>query len=312
MVVSSQLAIRPKNLSEFEGQPEIRRQLEVILGSARTRGDLPGHLLFSGPPGLGKTTLANVVGAELGVPLITSVGGSLEKPADVITLLQSFRSPTVVFIDEIHGMSKLASETLYSAMEDGFVSVAVGDQHVPLHLAPFVLVGATTQQGSLLQPLRDRFSFIGRLNLYSVDDLTSIVSRNAEKMGIGISREAAHLIAERSQGTPRIAQSLLGRVRDVAVVQEHPEITPEVVSETMEMFGVDNLGLDDISRRVLRVLHEQFSGGPVGGSSLASAVGEPLGTLESVYEPHLMEYGLLQRTPKGRVLTDAGRAHLGV
>lgn len=310
-------AMRPEMLDGFAGQPEVSKQLNVILGSARNRGQLPDHMLFSGPPGLGKTTLANIVANELGLPIVTASGPALETPADVLSLLQSRSEPGVVFIDEIHRMSKVAEETLYPAMEDGTVPIRIGDgasaEHLELPVTAFALVGATTQVGMVSGPLRDRFGFQGRLTLYTPEDLADIVKENAKKLGVGIDKHAALEIASRSRGTPRVANSLLSRVRDMVETQEGVKrVSKKLAQEALDMFGVDKLGVDAMGRHIIEVICEKFNGGPVGLGSIASAVGETPATLENVYEPHLMSVGLLSRSKQGRVATDKAYEHLGL
>lgn len=309
-------AMRPERLKDFSGQPNISRQLGVLLGSARSREALPDHLLFSGPPGLGKTTLASIVANELSLPLVTASGPALETPADVLMLLQGRNVPGVVFIDEIHRMGKAAEETLYPAMEDGSIPIRIGDgpgaEHITVDVTPFVLVGATTQVGLVAGPLRDRFGFQGRLQPYDVDSLAKIVRTNARKLGLKMDPKAAKVIGTRSRGTPRVANSLLNRVRDVAEVEGLERVSPTVATEALDQFGVDALGLDEVSRQILHVLCTQFNGGPVGLSSLSSAIDETTSTIETVYEPHLMAMGLLQRGRQGRVATDAAYEHLGL
>lgn len=316
MAYSSRDAMRPAGLKDFTGQPAIEKQLAVVLGSARSRGALPDHMLFSGPPGLGKTTLAHIVANELELPITTASGPSLETPADVLSLLQSRTEPGVVFVDEIHRMSRVAEETLYPALEDGEIPIRIGEgptaEHVMIPVMPFTLVAATTQVGLLSAPLRDRFGFQGLLHPYGVDALTDIVRANARKMSLTMDAKAARAVASRSRGTPRVANSLLSRVRDVAEVEGVKRVSQQAAEAAMDAFGVDTLGIDQMGRRILEVLCTQFGGGPVGLTSLASAVGETTSTIESVYEPLLMATGLMQRTPQGRVATVAAYAHIGL
>lgn len=307
-------AMRPVRLSDFTGQPKVGAQLEVLLGSARKRSALPDHVLLSGPPGLGKTTLAHIVGHELDLPVTTASGPGLETPADVLMLLQGRAVPGVVFIDEIHRMGRAAEETLYPAMEDGSIPIRLGEgagaEHVEIPVVPFTLVGATTQVGLLSGPLRDRFGFQGRLRPYSDEALTEIVQANAGKLGLELGDGAAGVIASRSRGTPRVANGLLSRVRDVAAVADQPKVSADDARASLDKFGVDELGLDEMSRTILRVLCTQFGGGPVGLNSLASAVGETSTTVESVYEPHLLSVGMLRRGSRGRVATELAFEHL--
>lgn len=308
--------MRPTTLKNFTGQPKVGGQLEVLLGSARKRDALPDHLLLSGPPGLGKTTLAAIVANELDVPMISASGPALETPADVLMLLQGRSVPGVVFIDEIHRMGKAAEETLYPAMEDGSIPIRIGDgpsaEHITVDVVPFVLVGATTQVGLVASPLRDRFGFQGRLQPYDEAALTRIVKANSKKLGLKLDPKAAEVIAGRSRGTPRVANGLLSRVRDVAEVQGLEKVTKADAVTSLEQFGIDALGVDEVGRHILTTLCTQFNGGPVGLTSLASAANETVSTIETVYEPHLMSVGLLQRGKQGRVATDAAFDHLGL
>lgn len=309
-------AMRPTRLEDFTGQSEISTQLNYLLGSSRKREALPDHMLFSGPPGLGKTTLADIVANELDLPLIAASGPALETPADMLMLMQGRRVPGVVFIDEIHRMSKTAAETLYPAMEDGRIPIRIGDgpgaEHISVDVIPFVLVGATTQSGMVPGPLRDRFGYQGRLQPYSVEDLTTIVEKNAVKLGLDLGPDAAEIVASRSRGTPRVANGLLKRVRDVAEVNGLEKVSSADADQALRHFGVDALGIDEEGRRILETLCVKFKGGPVGLSSLASAVGETVTTVETVYEPHLLEAGLLRRGPRGREATDLAFEHLGI
>lgn len=308
--------LRPTRLSEFGGQPELSRDLSILIGAARKRGQLCDHVLLSGPPGLGKTTLAAVIANELGVPLVTASAPALEKAGDIASLLSSLNSPTVVFVDELHALPRAAEEMLYSALEDGVLDFIIGEgvksRTIRIQLAPFVLIGATTQSGLLAAPLRDRFGFHGRVKLYDTESLAAIVSRSAKILGVDLDVDAAAIIAGRSRGTPRVANRWLRRVRDWGQVHGNTTIDAEVAVEALENFGVDTLGLDELGREILLTLISQFKGGPVGVSTLAAAVGEAPATIEEVYEPHLMRSGLLARTPRGRVATDAAWTHLGL
>lgn len=309
-------AMRPESLDSFTGQPDLSRKLDMLLSSARDRGQLPDHTLFAGPPGLGKTTLAHIIAAELSLPITTVTGPSLEKPADVIPLLHGRSAPGVVFIDEIHRMGAAAEETLYPAMEDGSIPIRIGEgrdaEHVTIPVAPFVVVGATTQVGLLSAPLRDRFGFHGRLQPYSPESLAQIIMTNADKMDTPLLESAAGTIASRSRGTPRVANQLLSRVRDYGRFEKLTSISAEDAARALDLFGIDSLGLDEVGRSLLQVLCGQFNGGPVGLSSLASSVGETTGTLETVYEPHLMSTGLIRRLPQGRIATCKGFEHVGL
>jgi Holliday junction DNA helicase RuvB len=309
-------ALRPRSLDEFSGQPELVRDMRILLGAANSRNQLCDHVLLSGPPGLGKTTLAGLISTELSIPLIITSAPALTKPGDVASLLSSLREPSVVFIDEIHSLPTSAEELLYPALEDGMLDLVIGEgnkaRSLRVPLQPFVLVGATTASGLLSGPLRDRFGFQARLKLYQESDLANIVERSAGLLGLDCTPEAALVIAGRSRGTPRVANRWLRRVRDWAQVNNLPHIDADVAETALEAFGVDRLGLDELGREILLSLISQFAGGPVGVSTLAAAVGESPNTLEEVYEPHLMRAGLLARTPRGRVATDAAWTHLGL
>jgi len=340
--------LRPSTLEEFGGQPALCKDLSVVLAAAKKRNQMPDHLLFSGPPGTGKTTLACIIATELGVPLVTTSAPAIERPGDIAALLSGLRGPHVVFIDEIHRLDRRAEELLYSAMEDGVLDIVVGEgaatRSVRIPVAPFTLVGATTMSGLLSGPLRDRFGFSGRFVLYDTTDLAKIVLRSASLLNIEIDEEASIVIAGRSRGTPRVANRLLRRVRDW--VQVHHEVTDntrevansgsrdgnqyldsqtgndinistKVIDSSMaisalESFGVDTLGLDALGRDIILALIAQFKGGPVGLSTLAAAVGEAPATIELVYEPHLMRSGLIARTLRGRVALQAAYQHLGL
>ncbi len=307
--------LRPQTLSEFGGQPDISRELGIVLAAAKARNELPDHILFSGPPGLGKTTLAHVCATELGKEVVVTSGPAIERPGDVASLLTGLGS-RVLFIDEIHRMPRQAEEILYPAMEDGRLDLIIGEgakaRTVSIPLTPFVLIGATTQSGLLSAPLRDRFGFTPRLQLYSAEDLSRIVSRNADLLGVSLNGDAAGVIATRSRGTPRIANRWTRRVRDWAQVEGITDVDGAAAAAALEAFGVDSIGLDTLGRELLTALCTQFAGGPVGVATLAAAVGEAVTTLEEVYEPFLMNQGMLARTPRGRIATDAAWAHLNL
>lgn len=309
-------ALRPESFDSFVGQRNLLGNLRVMVSAAKGRGELPSHILLAGPPGLGKTSLAHIVGSELGVRVVSVSGPSLQKPVDVVTLLTNLRKPAVVFIDEIHGMSQVAEETLYPAMEDGVVQIQTGEgmntNFIELDLQPFVLLGATTKVGGLSKPLKDRFGYEGRLQPYSDDELASIVSTNAGKLGVQLGEGADMVIASRAVGTPRVANQLLSRVRDVAQVNGSEVVSSEEAGSALDSFGVDSAGLDLVAQQILRVLCTQFGGGPVGLVSLSHAVGESPSTVEALYEPMLMKGGFISRTPRGRVATEVGFAHLGL
>lgn len=310
--------LRPGALVDFRGQPDVSRELEVILRGAHARNELAPHLLFAGPPGLGKTTLAGVVAAELDIPMVSTTGPAIEKAGDLAGLLVGIDTPSVVFIDEIHRLPIVAEEMLYTAMEDGRVDILIGEgvghaQAIPMDLESFVLVGATTRAGMLSGPLRDRFGHTMRLDLYDTDTLAGIVSRSAKLLGTEVTADAAHTIASRSRGTPRLANKWLRRARDVADSREAgTRIDGTLADEALTLFGVDAIGLDKLDRRILHTLCAQFNGGPVGLGTLAAAVGEEQDTVSDVHEPFLMRLGLLARTSRGRTATDATYTHLGL
>jgi holliday junction DNA helicase RuvB len=309
-------ALRPATLGEFVGQREAVDHLRIVLGAASSRGELCDHLLLSGPPGTGKTTLAAIVAAELDATLVTTSGPAIERPGDIAALLSGMAPRTVLFCDEIHRLPRVAEELLYSAMEDRVLDLVVGDgakaRSVRLPLPEWCLVGATTQAGLLSAPLRDRFGFNVRLNLYSPAELTGVVTRAAGLLGCNLNEEAAGIIAGRGRGTPRVANALLRRVRDWAQVTQVDTIDAVAAAAALDAFGIDDAGLDPLGREMLRVLCTSFGGGPVGVATLAAAVGEAPETLSTVLEPHLMRCGLLARTPRGRVATPAAYTHLGL
>ncbi|MCD0443291.1 Holliday junction branch migration DNA helicase RuvB [Glycomyces sp. A-F 0318] len=308
--------IRPGKLDDVIGQTRVREQISLLLEGARRRGASPDHLLLSGPPGLGKTTLAMIVAAELGVGLRQTSGPAIERSGDLAAILTSLGPNEVLFIDEIHRIARPAEELLYTAMEDFRVDVIVGKgpgaTAIPLELEPFTLVGATTRAGLLTGPLRDRFGFLGQLEFYDAAELEAIVTRSAGILDVAIAPAGAAEIAGRSRGTPRIANRLLRRVRDFAQVRADGVITAAVAAEALALYDVDDLGLDRLDRAVLRALTGTFNGGPVGLSTLAVAVGEQSDTVEEVCEPFLVRAGLLARTPRGRVATAAAWRHLGL
>ncbi|WP_053736643.1 Holliday junction branch migration DNA helicase RuvB [Nocardia sp. NRRL S-836] len=309
-------SLRPSDLSEFVGQHRVREQLELVLHGAMRRGTAPDHVLLSGPPGLGKTSLAMIIAKELGSQIRITSGPALERAGDLAAMLSNLVEGDVLFIDEIHRMARPAEEMLYLAMEDFRVDVVVGKgpgaTSIPLDIAPFTLVGATTRSGALTGPLRDRFGFTGHMEFYHPEDLDQIVRRSAKILGVELHDDGAKEIAGRSRGTPRIANRLLRRVRDFAEVRADGRVTEEIAKQALEVYDVDHLGLDRLDRAVLNALVRSFNGGPVGVSTLAVAVGEEPTTVEEVCEPYLVRAGMLARTPRGRVATPAAWHHLGL
>lgn len=308
--------LRPGTLEAFGGQPQVTRELRIVLEAAKQRGELCDHILFSGPPGLGKTTLAQIIANELNLTYIPVSGPAIEKPGDLASILSGLGARSLLFIDEIHRLPRVAEEVLYTAMEDNRLDIVVGDgakaKAISLRLHPFVLVGATTQAGMLSAPLRDRFGYTPRLRLYDEEALAAIVRRSAGIMNIAVNEEGALAIARRSRGTPRIANRLVRRVRDWAQIESVEEIGVVAVEEAAAAFGIDAKGLDQVARDILRALCETFQGGPVGVNTLAASVGETANTVEEVYEPYLMHLRMLARTPRGRVATLAAYEHLGL
>lgn len=309
-------SLRPRLLEDFVGQSRVKEQLRLVLDGARGRGTAADHLLFSGPPGLGKTSLAGIVAAEMDADLRTTSGPALERPGDLAAILTNVEAGDVLFIDEIHRMPRAVEEILYPAMEDFQLDIVIGKgpgaRAIRLPLPTFTLVGATTRTGLIASPLRDRFGFAARLDFYGEADLRGIIARSAAILDIPLSEDGAGEIARRSRGTPRIANRLLKRVRDYAEVRADGRITTETARAALLLFDVDERGLDALDRQVLEALCSSFAGGPVGLSTLAVAVGEEVDTVEDVVEPFLIQEGLLARTPRGRVATPGAWRHLGL
>ncbi len=314
--LDSASAPRPQALDEFVGQSELKEHLNIVLEAARMRGQSVDHLLFAGPPGLGKTTLAGIIATEMGVQLHVTSGPALERAGDLAAILTKLEEGDVLFIDEIHRLSRAVEEILYPAMEDFQLDIIVGKgpaaSSIRLTMPPFTLVGATTRTGMITGPLRDRFGLVARLDYYDADELRLIAERAAGIFEIDIDTDGAQQIARRSRGTPRIANRLLRRVRDFAEVRADGAITADVASEGLALFGVDDRGLDKVDRAILSNLCDQFGGGPVGLSTLAISVGEQPETLEDVYEPFLITQGMVARTPRGRVALAAAYEHVGM
>lgn len=313
---AAEAALRPKRLDDFVGQRVVRDQLSLVLQAAVARGNAPDHVLLSGPPGLGKTTLAMIIAAEIGSSLRITSGPAIQHAGDLAAVLSSLEEGEVLFIDEIHRLARPAEELLYSAMEDFRVDVVVGKgagaSAIPLALPPFTIVGATTRAGLLPAPLRDRFGFTGRLDFYDAADLERVILRSAGLLGVELHHAAAHEIAGRSRGTPRIANRLLRRVRDWAQVRGDGRLDLRAARAALEVYEVDPIGLDRLDRAVLTALCTRFGGGPVGLTTLAVTVGEEPETVETVAEPYLVREGLVGRTPRGRIATPAAWAHLGL
>ncbi|MBI2890079.1 MAG: Holliday junction branch migration DNA helicase RuvB [Nitrospirae bacterium] len=312
---SLETSLRPRTLDEFIGQDRLKENLSVYIAAALERGEALDHILFHGPPGLGKTTLAHIISHALGVNIHPTAGPILEKPGDVVAVMTNLQARDVFFIDEIHRLPKVVEETLYPALEDRKVDVLLGQgpsaRTIKLDLKPFTLIGATTRTGLLTSPLRDRFGVLLRLDYYTVADLEKIVTRSAKLLSVAVTHEGAHEIARRSRGTPRIANRYLRRVRDFAQIRRQGVIENTLATEALERMEIDALGLDPMDRKLLLTIIETFRGGPVGVDTLASALHEEKRTIEDIYEPYLIQIGFLDRTPRGRLATPQAYAHLG-
>jgi Holliday junction DNA helicase RuvB len=311
-----EIPIRPASLDEFIGQTSLKEALKIFIEASKKRDEPLDHILFSGPPGLGKTTLAHIIAHEMGTDIKATSGPVLERPGDLAAMLTVLKKGDVLFIDEIHRLNHVMEEVLYPAMEDYEIDVMIGEgpsaRSIKLNLEHFTLIGATTKVGLLGSPFRDRFGFTARLNLYEVEELMKVLKRSATILGIPVTPEGALEIAKRSRGTPRIANRLLRRVRDYASVRAQGKITQEVADRALTILGIDRLGLDDLDRRILRMIVEDFKGGPVGVRTIAISIGEETRTIEDVYEPYLIQIGFIKRTPQGRETTTAALEHIAI
>lgn len=309
-------SLRPSTLSQYIGQEPLKARLQVYIQAARQREEPLDHVLLYGPPGLGKTTLAMVIANEMGVGLRTTSGPAIEKSGDLLALLNELQPGDVLFIDEIHRMPKTVEEMLYSAMEDFYVDIIAGEGPTgrPIHfpLPPFTLIGATTRAGMLSQPLRDRFGIVEHMAYYTTAELAEIIQRSADIFNTTIKESGAIELARRSRGTPRVANRLLRRVRDFAMVKQRDDIDDAMVNFSLDLLKVDSAGLDEVDHKILRTMIEYYQGGPVGVNTIAANIGEEVDTIESMYEPYLLQIGFLQRTPRGRVVTQAAYEHLGL
>ena len=309
-------SLRPQTLDEYIGQDKIKDTLKVYIEAAKLRGDALDHVLFYGPPGLGKTTLSGIIANEMGTHLKVTSGPAIEKPGEMAAILNNLQEKDILFVDEIHRLNRQVEEVLYPAMEDYAIDIMIGKgasaRSIRLDLPKFTLVGATTRAGLLSAPLRDRFGVVHHLEFYNQKELTTIVVRSADVLGVKIDADGAREIARRSRGTPRLANQLLRRVRDFAQVKYEGNITYDVASFALDLLEVDAYGLDKTDRKILRTMIEHFQGGPVGIEALAASIGEDAGTLEDVYEPYLLQNGFISRTPRGRVVSPKAYAHLGL